>query len=127
MLWKKYGKEKEHRQMENNKKKTINVLGTTYTIETSPDITNELIAKQYDGEADFMNNTIHIKDYGDLLPDNDSIVAKKEYYNVVLRHELTHAFFHEAGLDAYAYDETLVDFIALQFPKLQKLFKSQEV
>lgn len=113
--------------MENIKKKTINVLGTTYTIETSPDITNELIAKQYDGQADFMSKAIHIKDYTELLPDNDSIVAKKEYYNAVLRHELTHAFFHEAGLDAYAYDETLVDFIALQFPKLQKLFKSQEV
>ena len=26
-----------------------------------------------------------------------------------------------------AYDETLVDFIAVQFPKLQNLFKSQEV
>ena len=113
--------------MENIKKKTINVLGTTYTIESSPAITNDLIAKQYDGEADFIGKCIYIKPYTELLPDNEDIVAKKEYYNAVLRHELTHAFFHEAGLDAYAYDETLVDFIAVQFPKLQKLFKSQEV
>ena len=113
--------------MENIRKKTINVLGTTYTIESSSAITNELIAKQYDGETNFIGKCIYIKSYTELLPDNEGIIAKKEYYNAVLRHELTHAFFHEAGLDAYAYDETLVDFIAIQFPKLQKLFKSQEV
>ena len=42
------------------------------------------------------------------------------YENQVIRHEIVHAYFHEAGLMNYCYDERLVDWIALQLPKMTK-------
>ena len=48
--------------------------------------------------------------------------AKVTSWNETLRHELIHAFFFEAGLVEYCSDETLVYFIAQQFPKLHKIF-----
>jgi len=44
----------------------------------------------------------------------------------IFRHELVHAFFYESGLDTesdFARDEILVDFLAMQIPKLAKLFE----
>lgn len=61
-----------------------------------------------------------------LLPvDSDAI--KQRRYNEVVRHEAIHAFFHESGLDGYSADEQLVDWLAMQFPKMYRLFKEHEV
>ena len=47
-----------------------------------------------------------------------------EYKNLVLRHELIHAYFNEMGLhDKYGKDEVLVDCLAHQIPKMAKTFK----
>lgn len=40
--------------------------------------------------------------------------------NKVIRHEIMHAFFYESGLDNYSDDERLVDWLALQLPKIFK-------
>lgn len=108
-------------------KKTIGILGTAYTIESSEEINTDLFIKSLDGETDFTDKVIRIKYPLNMLLNDENINHKQMYYNQVLRHELVHAFFHEAGLDDYAYDETLVDFIALQFPKLSRLFKNKGV
>lgn len=44
----------------------------------------------------------------------------KEYTNKVIRHEIIHAYFYEAGLSDYCHDEKLVDWIAIQLPKMAK-------
>jgi hypothetical protein len=51
-----------------------------------------------------------------------------EYKKAVKRHELIHAFFYESGLDmcSWANNEELVDWIAIQFPKLAKAFKDAD-
>lgn len=44
----------------------------------------------------------------------------------VIRHELIHAFIYESGLsneNKWAENEELVDWIAIQFPKLKKCFE----
>ena len=44
----------------------------------------------------------------------------------MLRHEIVHAFLYESGLDVsseWARNEEIVDWIALQTPKLQKAFE----
>ena len=48
-----------------------------------------------------------------------------KYKNSVKRHELIHAFLYESGLDAcsWANNEEMVDWIAIQFPKLFKAFQ----
>lgn len=45
----------------------------------------------------------------------------------MLRHELIHAFFCEAGLDDYSSNEQLVDWIAIQSPKIFKIFQELEI
>lgn len=42
------------------------------------------------------------------------------YVDKVVRHEIVHAYFHEAGLMDYCKDEILVDWLALQIPKMVK-------
>ena len=40
-----------------------------------------------------------------------------------LRHEVIHAFFVESGLTEYTEDEVLVEWIAVQFPKISQVMK----
>lgn len=44
----------------------------------------------------------------------------EEYENKVIRHEIMHAYFHESGATAYCQDEFLVEWLALQLPKIAK-------
>lgn len=54
----------------------------------------------------------------------------EEYVKKVLRHEIVHAFFFESGLhecsgqaEAWASNETMVDWIARQGPKIYKAWE----
>ncbi len=53
----------------------------------------------------------------------------KSYQKQVLRHEIIHAYMYESGLGSdwehkqYGQEETTVDWIARQFPRLLKTFK----
>lgn len=42
----------------------------------------------------------------------------KGYVDKVIRHEIIHAYFHESGLQHYCDDERLVDWLAIQIPKI---------
>ena len=95
-----------------------NVLGQDYDII----IDDTLKDKNKDGECLMYEKEINIKAAQDMLEQDASMSAKVKSWNEALRHELIHAFFFEAGLSDYCSDETLVEFIAQQFPKLQKLF-----
>lgn len=57
----------------------------------------------------------------------DSRLGKKEVgdlqdlkylTNITLRHELMHAYFHESGLENYADNENLVNYIAMSLEKI---------
>ena len=52
-----------------------------------------------------------------------------DYKKQVIRHEIIHAFVFESGLDTcsdWAKNEEMVDWIAIQFPKLLKAFKEAD-
>lgn len=98
--------------------KKINILGTEYTVE----IDNSLEKTNADGLCKEYDKQITIRNVGSMLCDDDSTETKKKRFNEVLRHEVVHAFFSEAGLDDYSSNEQLVNWIAIQFPKMQKLF-----
>ena len=95
-----------------------NVLGQDYNII----IDDTLKDSSKDGECLMYEKEIHIRAVQDMLEKEASMSSKVTSWNETLRHELMHAFFFEAGLADYCSDETLVDFIAQQFPKLHKLF-----
>lgn len=47
------------------------------------------------------------------------------YKDKVCRHEIIHAFLYESGLDveSWARNEEIVDWLALQIPKMVRIFK----
>ena len=111
----------------------INILGTEYMIvkgnrEMFPEL-NEI-----DGYTDTSTKTIVVDDMSDLV---GQIGAKKkpdEYRKSVIRHEIIHAFMYESGLaensnesSAWAVNEEMIDWFAIQSPKIFEVFKEMEV
>lgn len=108
---------------------TIKVLGTKYTIEFK-ELHEDENFKRCDGYMDKTSKKIVILSKNN--PDTD--LEKFELYqNKVIRHEIIHAFFTESGLDNnieninLGVPETYVDWIAIQFPKIYKVFKKLDI
>lgn len=101
----------------------VDVLGVKYRIiETSPDKDEYL--QDCDGYCDKTSKKVVVK-----IKDKESQLDDFEVYRrKCLRHEIIHAFLFESGLHEdwehkpYGHDETYVDWIAAQFPKLKKAF-----
>lgn len=104
----------------------INILGTEYEIIELP--ANELEGKA--GDTDFYTKQIKLSDLSDTCAENMTSNLKA-FKNDVLKHEIIHAFLFESGLsmqsgetDSWSMNETMVDWWALQFHKVQKAFES---
>lgn len=99
------------------------ILGTEYNLIKGDETLKEINA---DGECQNYSKIIRIRSPKDMLLPEDSDDVKKKRYKEVLRHEVVHAFFNECGLDSYSNDEQLIDWIAVQFPKMLKVFQEHE-
>lgn len=102
----------------------IGVLGSEWTIEYRGEKSDHLL-KDRDGYTDPSANLIVI---ANRRPDDD-IIDFDKIQRRALRHEIIHAFLFESGLGfnfehrEIGHEETIIDWIALQFPKLQKAFE----
>lgn len=103
----------------------VNILGMEYEIQRLP--ADKLEGKA--GETDFYTKEIKLSDLSDI-PVDIATVNIEAFKRDVLRHEIIHAFLFESGLDmqsgetdSWAQNETMVDWIALQFPKMLKAFQ----
>lgn len=107
----------------------INILGTEYTIEFGT--YKEFPALEHmDGYTDTSIQKIVIDDMSMAEGDVDGKKDLVSYRNSVLRHEIVHAFLSESGLannsnpcNSWATNEEMVDWIAIQFPKMLKAFE----
>lgn len=111
----------------------VDVLGTTYSIEKkSKEEDSYLERNGYVGYCDEMTKKIIILD---LSKDKD-YEGESEYYKSKLeteslRHEIIHVFLNESGLShssldyrgAWAKNEEMVDWVAIQFPKIFRAFQ----
>ena len=96
------------------------ILGTTYKIKRK-----NFKDADVDGWFDGTSKTIVIR------KDNYNNVGNFEYLmKKQLRHEIIHAFLYESGLDCnfehlqqFGHEETTVDWIAIQFPKIYEVYK----
>lgn len=98
------------------------VLGTVYGI-TEKSILEDGTLEKCDGYCDHTSKQIVISN---MLPERpDQLENMNEYKNKVIRHELIHAFFFESGLgdESFGKNEELVDWIAMQFPKMAEVFE----
>lgn len=104
---------------------TVNILGSKWTIEyRNADADSSLI----EGNGGYTDSSINL-----IVISNrsrrDDVADFGEIQKRYLRHEIIHAFLYESGLGAnyehaqYGHEETMVDWIAIQFPKILEVFK----
>ena len=103
----------------------VNILGTEYSIIKS-DKSKDSKLNNLAGYCDSSVGQIVIDTFkGDSLSMADLNKFEKE----VIRHEVIHAFLNESGLGdcSWGSQEEIVDWFALQFPKLLKVFEELNV
>lgn len=97
-----------------------NVLGTDYTVKI---ISNDERDDFPDMSEDMDGYCNHYTKEIVVVREDDDMQGYDEYVNQVVRHELVHAYLYESGLHEYSTDETLVDWMAIQVPKMASEFK----
>lgn len=105
---------------QNNMK--VNVLGTEYDVKLLEERDETMQTVNCDGYTDFSSKEIKVLK-AEEKPGNQKDIFK--YQNTVLRHEIIHAFLYECGIDhgMQFHNEECVDFFAIQFDKLAKIFE----
>lgn len=108
--------------------RVINILGTDIKVVFREE-SQDLKLEDMGGYFDATENLICVK----IPPiDKDSLGNLENWQKKVLRHEIIHAFLHESGLDwsaapadCWAVNEEMVDWFAIQSPKIFKVFREQ--
>lgn len=101
----------------------IDVLGVEYKIYDRTE-RQDAYLKKCDGYCDKTTHIIVIK----KKPDDCELGDFERYRRKVMRHEIIHAFLFESGLaenlqySEWGHDEMIVDWIAIQYPKMAKTF-----
>ena len=114
------------------KEQKVNILGTEWKIVTCKEEESELLNGKYrDGCTDNSTRTIYICE---KKPDCE-LQDYEMWKRLSLRHEIFHAFLFESGLDAssgitnrpWAENEEMVDWFAIQSPKIYKIFAELDI
>lgn len=106
----------------------INILGADYSV-TVTNERKEPRLKNCDGFCDETTHEIFAEDYQAVIDDLSSKRNLKVQTKKVLRHEIVHAFLFESGLaenSPWAQNEELVDWIAMQGPKIYKAWQEDD-
>lgn len=110
----------------------INVLGTEYRIETHKVSEDSYLEKNklagYCGEEEKLIVVADMSEEKYFTGMDEK--AQETYWKKTLRHEIMHAFFNESGLSyssnqyggAWAKNEEMVDWFAIQSPKIFKVY-----
>lgn len=102
----------------------MNILGTEYTVIYSDEQNHPKLKEKY-GYCDTSTKEIVVDRMDIVRDDPDGLADYMSFRRKTARHEIIHAFLHESGLSEcsdYALNEELVDWIALQFPKMLQVF-----
>ena len=111
----------------------VNILGSEWSVKFGnekeyPNLTN------VDGYTDLSTREIVVDDMRALQGQIGAKADLESYQKQVVRHEIIHAFLLESGLDSnsnsadsWAVNEEMVDWFAIQSPKIFKLFNKLEL
>lgn len=111
--------------------KTVGILGTRYKVQTDVPVGKDDSLTNRFGYCSSLDHRIVIADMNTIDSWKDeSEEAKLAQVKTTLRHEVLHAFLTESGLwgsssgvECWALNEEMVDWFALQFPKILKVFE----
>ena len=110
--------------------RTINVLGTEIRIVFRKEADDPKL-EELGGYFDSSENLIVVR-----IPEQDknNLGNMENWQKKVMRHEIIHAFLYESGLDwsaapvdNWATNEEMVDWMAIQIPKICKVFREQKL
>lgn len=111
--------------------KTIKILGTTYKVKLLVNYNSDPDLKGKFGYTSFPEKTIVVADICSIpgwegASDNEIL----DTYFTTIRHEVIHAYLAESGLsgssncvESWAMNEEMVDWFAIQFPKILETFE----
>jgi len=105
----------------------VSVLGVQYTIRDANSVEDKAL-QDCDGYCDTTTKEIVVSDMTESTGFPDAKGDLEHYKRKVIRHELVHAFLFESGLsnNSWADNEEIVDWLAIQFPKLQAVFNAAQ-
>ena len=109
----------------------IDVLGTPYDVVLLDYKNDPYFEKNSaDGYCDYVEKRIVICNMQTFPGWDESEAYCREFEKTTLRHELIHAFLNESGLrggshspNKWAMDEEIIDWLAIQIPKIAKAMK----
>lgn len=111
--------------------KTVNILGTIYKVRLSVPYSKDADLEGRFGYTSFSDKLIVVADICTIpgwekASDNEIL----DTFYTTIRHEIIHAYLYESGLnassnnhEAWARNEEMVDWFAIQFPKLLETFE----
>ena len=110
----------------------IDVLGTKYEVRHvnsgEDDFVQRMNLGGYCNSAKHEIVILNLKSNDAWKDEPDDVIERQE--NETIRHELIHAFLNESGMkwnsvgvDHWAMNEEMIDWIAIQFPKIVKAFE----
>lgn len=102
---------------------SVNILGTEYQII----IDDEMHRTERDGTERRYLHEISLRPKADMLNSEATDYERALRFNEVGRHEILHAFFDESGLEGYSEDEQLINWLAVQSPKIFRAFTELEL
>lgn len=106
----------------------VNILGSEYNLTVCTE-DEESRLNGCDGFCDETSKEIFVESYEKGKDNPHCKLNLSVQINKVKRHEIIHAFLFESGLaenSSWAQNEEMVDFFAIQFPKLLKAFKDAD-
>ena len=111
--------------------KLLNILGTVYTLYEDVTKEEDQYLESLAGYTDRSSKKIVIQKPGD----DWQLENRDEFVKNTKRHEIIHAYLFESGIDECSFwgkdkddshSEQIVEWIAIQFPKLYITFKEAE-
>lgn len=107
----------------------INILGTDYTIKRQTKSENPKLENAW-GICEWYSKEIVVDTFEEAKKDTMCVDTFEEFEKKVMRHEIIHAFLGESGLKSnsdWAENEEMIDWFAIQAPKIYKAFKELEI
>ena len=106
----------------------INILGVEYNLTVCNEDEDPRLCG-VDGLTDETTKELLVESYDKHMDEPTRKRNLQVQTNKVKRHEIIHAFLFESGLaenSTWAQEEEMVDFFAIQFPKLLEAFKAAD-
>lgn len=110
----------------------VSILGTSYTIKFKKYSEDRAFTQDNAGGYCCLSQHLIVVCDMSTFPgwENEPAMACEVMQKAILRHEIVHAFLNESGLtsnssstDAWARNEEMVDWFALQGPKIYKIWQ----